>query len=300
MFLTDRITNELGVPDYILTRLREPRFLLALVIPVIDEGERLIAQLGRIRDAAPEVDIIIADGGSTDGSTGADTLYQLGVTTLLTKTGPGKLSAQLRMAIHHCLAQQYVGIITMDGNDKDGADGIRHIATALYEGHDFVQGSRFVQGGHAINTPRNRLLAIRLIHAPIISMAARHRFTDTTNGFRGYSRRILRDSRVAPLRDVFDTYELLAYLPIRASRLGYRVAEVPVTRAYPGSGATPTKIVGIWAQFGLFKILLRAGRSAYDPNSHGSGGYELRSPHNATSRPKFMLFRRRRTAIPRN
>jgi dolichol-phosphate mannosyltransferase len=67
------------------------------------------------------------------------------------------------------------------------------------------------------------------------------------------------------MRDVFDTYELLAYLPIRAARLGHTCAEVPVTRAYPPAGAIPTKIHGRGAQLELVKILGRAAIGRYDP-----------------------------------
>jgi len=170
------------------------------------------------------------------------------------------------MAMHHCLNLSYRAVITMDGNGKDGVDGISIIAAALRDGYDFVQGSRFVPGGHAINTPRDRYLAIRLIHAPLTSLAARRWYTDTTNGFRGHSLRLLEDPQVAPLRNEFDTYELLAYLPIRAARLGYRITEVPVTRAYPRDEATPTKIHGSSAYARMFRILTNATIGGYNPH----------------------------------
>ena len=37
-----------------------------------------------------------------------------------------------------------------------------------------MQGSRFLKGGRAVNTPPVRLLSVRLIHAPVISLTARH------------------------------------------------------------------------------------------------------------------------------
>ena len=70
----------------------------ALVIPVINEGERIRAQLQRIRHANLPLDVIIADGGSSDGSLAPDYMRDVGVTAVLTKTGPGNLGAQLRMA----------------------------------------------------------------------------------------------------------------------------------------------------------------------------------------------------------
>jgi glycosyltransferase involved in cell wall biosynthesis len=262
---TDHVGGRSGLPAYTVTHLRDPERSFALVIPVINENGRLTGQLDRIKATAPDVDVIIADGGSTDGSTTPESLLELGVTTLLTKTGPGKLSAQLRMAIHHCLNLPYRAVITMDGNGKDGVEGIATIAAALRNGYDFVQGSRFIPGGHAINTPHDRYLAIRLIHAPITSLGAGRWYTDTTNGFRGHSRRLLEDPRVAPLREEFDTYELLAYLPIRAARLGYRITEVPVTRTYPREEATPTKIHGTSAHARMLRILASASTGGYNP-----------------------------------
>ena len=68
----------------------------ALVIPVINEGERIRGQLMRIREAVLPVDVIVADGGSTDGALDSAFVSGAGVRAVLTKTGPGKLSAQLR------------------------------------------------------------------------------------------------------------------------------------------------------------------------------------------------------------
>ena len=60
-------------------------------------------------------------------------------------------------------------------------------------------------------------------------------------------------------------YELLAYLSIRATQLGLKACEVPVTRAYPASGATPTKIKGMRGNTDLLRVLLAAARGQYNP-----------------------------------
>lgn len=73
----------------------------------------------------------------------------------------------------------------------------------LEEGYDFIQGSRFIKGGKAINTPIIRYLSVKLLHAPVISLTAKHRFTDTTNAYRAYSMKYLKDKRVQPLRAHF-------------------------------------------------------------------------------------------------
>ena len=237
----------------------------ALVIPVINEGSRIRDQLARIQDANLPVDVIVADGGSTDGSLNSEFVRTVGVRTVLTKTGAGKLSAQLRMAYAWCLNEGYAGIVTIDGNGKDGVEAVADMVERLKEGYDYVQGSRYLPGGLAENTPLERTIANRGIHAPLLSLAGRHWFTDTTNGFRAYSARYLSDPRVQPFRDVFQRYELLFYLTVRAGQIGLKVAQVPVKRRYPLNEATPTKITGVSGKLAVLNQTLSAAVGRFAP-----------------------------------
>ncbi len=238
-----------------------------VLIPIINEGKRIIKELKRAYkyNVADQADIVICDGGSTDGCTEENTLRKLRVNTLLVKQDIGKQGAQLRMGIWWALQRGYKGIITIDGNNKDSIEDVPHFIEKLKEGYDFVQGSRFIKGGQAINTPFIRTISVKCIHAPIISLTAHQRFTDTTNAYRAYSARYLKDKRVQPLRDVFMTYELLAYLSVRATQIGMKACEIPVTRAYPKTGKIPTKISFFKGNSELMKILLRNARGTYNP-----------------------------------
>ena len=224
-----------GVPAYTKAEFAEKKSRYCLLIPVINEGERILAELDRATAA--------------------------GVTT-----GPGKQGAQLRMGIAWALERGYEGVLTIDGNNKDSIESVPLFLAKLKEGYDLIQGSRFIKGGRAVNTPPSRYAAVRLIHAPVISLAAGQWFTDTTNAYRAYSRAYLTHPAVQPLREVFVGYELLAYLSIRATQLGLKACEVPVTRAYPKTGATPTKIKGMRGNADLLKILFRALAGRYNPN----------------------------------
>jgi glycosyltransferase involved in cell wall biosynthesis len=212
-------------------------------------------------------DIVLADGGSSDGSLLLETLPLLGVRTLLVKKGSGRLGAQMRMAFAYALQQGYAGVVTMDGNNKDDPAAVPLFLQALDKGFDHLQGSRFTEAGRAINTPWLRLLGIKLIHAPLISLAAGFRYTDTTNGFRAYSRRFLLDPMVAPFRSIFSGYELHYYLAIRAAHIGYGVKEIPVTRKYPADGPLPTKITPIRGNLLVLKALFQACFHRFDPPS---------------------------------
>jgi dolichol-phosphate mannosyltransferase len=254
------------VPNYDIVEFREKKSKYCICIPVINEGDNIQNQLKKMRKYTDNIDVILADGGSTDGSTKSDFLRNMNIKCLLVKTGPGKLSAQLRMAFAYALREGYEGIITIDGNNKDSVETIPEFIQSLDEGYNFVQGSRFVPGGYGINTPFLRLIAIKLIHAPYISLLAGFRYTDTTNGFRAHSRAFLLDNNVQPFRELFNTYELLAYLSVKAPKLGYKTKEIPVTRSYPKNQKIPTKISPISGNFLLLKILMYLGLRRYEPS----------------------------------
>jgi len=243
-----------------------PKRSYCVVIPVVNEGERIKRLLTRMSSLGiyEVADIILVDGGSHDGSLEQDWLISVGVSGLLIKTGQGRLSAQLRCAYAFSLKHDYAGIVTIDGNDKDDPDAIFEFISALKNGHDFVQASRFISGGVAVNTPASRHFAIRLIHAPLLSLSSGFRWTDTTQGFRGYSRRMLLDPRLSIFRATFSGYELLAYMSYRAPRLGFKCLEIPSARRYP-KDEVPTKISMIRGNLTVLKVLLFACVGFYNP-----------------------------------
>ena len=262
-----RVQGISGVPEYGWEEFRPKASEYCVLIPVINEGERIKKELERARKSGvPEAaDIILCDGGSTDGSMEAECLKPTSVSALLVKYGAGKQGAQLRMGIHFAVYRGYKGVVTIDGNNKESIEDVPKFLKKLEEGYDFIQGSRFIRGGRAVNTPPIRLIALRLLHAPVISLTAGKWYTDTTNAYRGYSMKYLMDDRVQVFRDVFMTYELLAYLSVRADQLGMRTCEIPVTREYPASGKVPTKISFWKGNSELLRILFCNLFRRYNP-----------------------------------
>lgn len=260
--------NIKGVPLFECDEYFTKQTKYCLCIPIINEGERIKLELEMAKKNGIDkmVDIIICDGGSTDGCTEPETLKLLGVNSLLTKKGIGKQGAQLRMGFWWAMQRGYEGIITIDGNNKDSIEDIPKFIKKLDEGYDFIQGSRYVKGGKSINTPLIRHLSVKLIHSPIISLTAKERFTDTTNAYRAHSKKYLEHPQVQPFRDIFMTYELLAYLSVRASQLKLKTCEVPVRREYPKKGKTPTKISFFKGNSELMKILIKNFRGGYKPH----------------------------------
>ncbi|OEE68518.1 glycosyl transferase family 2 [Enterovibrio norvegicus] len=255
----------IDVPEYVEVFNLGKKRKYCVVIFVINEGDKLLSQLSRMKSADINADIVLADGGSTDGSTKPSLLQSFGVSSLLVKTGPGKLGSQMRMAFSWAISNGYEGVVVIDGNNKDSVENVNDFIVQLENGFDHIQGSRFIPGGKAINTPKSRLLGLKLLHVPLMRLASGFKYTDTTNGFRAYSKKFLSSPSVSVFRSVFEGYELHYYLALKAPKLGFKCIEIPVTRTYPKTGKTPTKISPIKGNLGVINKLFRTILNHYDP-----------------------------------
>ena len=97
-----------------------------LLIHIINEGKSIHQELRRAKEHKVDdnVDIVICDGGSQDGSTAEEALKALDVNTLLVKQDEGKQGAQLRMGIWWAIQRGYQGLITIDGNNKASIEDV--------------------------------------------------------------------------------------------------------------------------------------------------------------------------------
>jgi dolichol-phosphate mannosyltransferase len=221
------------VPRYSFEEGESSRHPWVLFIFVYNEGANLERQLSRLPvPDGRDYDVIIGDDGSTDGSCSSQLLARFGLRGIVHLDRHRGLSPNVKAGFAWLLEQNYRGVIMMNGNDRDGVEALPTFISKLSEGYDYVQGSRFIPGGLHANTPRYRLWAIRLVHAPLFSLAAGHRMTDTTNGYRAFSVECLRGMGDGLFSPKFENYEIEQYLAWKALRNGARNCEIPVARIY--------------------------------------------------------------------
>jgi glycosyltransferase involved in cell wall biosynthesis len=241
-----------------------------LLVCAYNEGEKLARQMEAFPPPGERChDTVLVDDGSTDGSTASEALVGWGMRAVLRFPSNRGLSCAIRAGLTWALAQDaYRGVILMNGNNKDDPEALPAFVELLKDGVDYVQGSRFLPGGAGIHTPAFRHWSIRLVHAPLFSLAAGKWMTDTTNGYRAFSRNFLMDPRVRFDREEFRHYEVEQYLAWRAIRLGFRCCEIPVIRRYPAPGKRPvggiSKIRPLVGHWQMLKPLLGLLFRVYD------------------------------------
>lgn len=209
--------------------------MLSVIIPVLDEAENLPQLYRELVDVAGaegySLQMIFVDDGSTDGT--AEIAAAVPGTHLIRHSGNRGIGAAIRTAIRYARDSGYRYIVIMAGNGKDDFREVpRLLGPLLDDTADYVQGSRFLDGGAFENLPLGRLILLRF-HAVFFTLVTGRRTTDASNGFRAYRLALFNDRRINLDQRWLDRYELETYLHMKVHWLKYRVKEVAVSKTYP-------------------------------------------------------------------
>jgi dolichol-phosphate mannosyltransferase len=198
-------------------------------VPTYDERENLAPIVAGIHAAAPQVDVLVVDDDSPDG-TGrlADELAardpRVHVLHRAAKQGLGR--AYLA-GFAWALERGYGLVLEMDA-DFSHDPGYLPTLLAAAEGADLVLGSRYVPGGGTVNWGLGRRLISRGGSAyarAILGVSVR----DLTGGFKCFRREVLEAIDLASVE--CSGYAFQIELTYRALRRGFRVVEVPIVFA---------------------------------------------------------------------
>lgn len=145
------------------------------------------------------------------------------------------VGAAIRKIIEFGLKNKFDICVIMAGNGKDDPSETPILVNpVLNENYDYIQGSRFLEGGSFKNLPFLRKLMIKGF-TTIMFLFTGFKCTDATNGFRAYKFSLFKDKRINLNQNWLDRYELETYLHTKVITLGYKIKEVPVSKNYiPG------------------------------------------------------------------
>jgi dolichol-phosphate mannosyltransferase len=234
-----------------------PEPLVAVIIPALNEA----GKIGRVLDKIPRdgrFEAIVVDDGSTDGT--GDEARTHCAAVVVRHEVRGGVGAAIRDGWKAGLARNRPYLALVSGDDQHEPAELAGALDRLIAGEaDYVQGSRWMQGGHVVGAIGGRGFGTR-VYSVAFSILAFHRVTDATNGFRVFRSELLRDPSIDLDQTWLDSYDLEPYVLYKVIRGRHRVMEYPVTVRYHAAEGY-TKMRGIRDWWRLFRpaFLLRFG-----------------------------------------
>jgi dolichol-phosphate mannosyltransferase len=199
-----------------------------VVIPTYNERENLPLIVARVREATPEVDILVVDDGSPDGTgeladelAAADSRIQV-----MHRTSKDGLGAAYLAGFGRALEQGYDVVVEMDADGSHRPEELPLLLAALAGGADLVIGSRWVAGGTVENWPKSREVLSRGGNTYTRLMLGTQ-LRDATAGYRAFRASALEKIGLAGVDSRGYCFQI--DMALRAIRAGLTVVEVPIT-----------------------------------------------------------------------
>ncbi|OGQ23221.1 MAG: hypothetical protein A3I05_04155 [Deltaproteobacteria bacterium RIFCSPLOWO2_02_FULL_44_10] len=202
-----------------------------ICIPTFNESDNIVPLVEKIYHLLPDIDILVVDDGSTDGTREKiiELTKQYSHLKPFFRKRDGGLAGAILAGFHYAFSHGYEWVLTMDADfSHDPHDIPRFLKLASEEKVDVIIGSRHLRGGgvRGWNWQRHFLHFLSRMYVTLLF----GRFTsDFTNNFKMYR---VDDLRRFPLEEImlrmgpgFVGHTLLIYL---FSREGYRIRELPV------------------------------------------------------------------------
>lgn len=199
-----------------------------VIIPAWNEEAALPAVLAGLHQQLPDCDVVVVNDGSTDRTSEVAKAGKASIVELPYNLGIG---GALRTGFRYAVRHGYQRAVQFDADGQHDPTQIQHLLRALDAGADLAIGSRFaVAGDDASRTAvegyqvgKVRGSAMRLLRFTV-RRVTKQPFTDTSSGFRGFSRPMLGFFAETYPSEYMESVEAL----LMAHRAGFNVVEVPV------------------------------------------------------------------------
>ena len=155
------------------------------IVPAYNEADAIEVVIQELRAFDPELEIVVIDDGSMDGT--AARAEKLGVAVVRLPFNLG-IGGAMQTGYQYALDRGFDLAVQVDGDGQHDPREIALLIQPILDGvADMAVGTRFA-GGRRYQPPFARRIGIQLF-ARVVSLIVRQRVTDTTSGFRAVNRR---------------------------------------------------------------------------------------------------------------
>lgn len=241
-----------------------------VVIPAYNEAEGVGAVVAEVRRHAPDLDILVVDDCSGDGTRAAALAAGAHVITHPINLGDG---AARQTGFKYARALGYRRVVTVDGDGQHDPHSIPDLLAPIDRGEaDLVIGTRFRphRDGARYAAPWDRRLGM-VLFSGLATLLTGQRITDTTSGYRAMNDRAVHLFCTNWYPQTFPDADLL----VTAHRAGLRMVEVPgLFREDPTGRSIHSGITPVYYVFkmclSIFVTLLRRRPRPEEVEPHGS------------------------------
>lgn len=190
-----------------------------VIIPAYNESSNIMPLIARVKQLLPpnEAFVLVVDDGSSDRTAALSLIAGAKVISHCINRGYGHA---LRTGYQYAVSKGYDYAIQIDADGQHDPRHIPELLAAVAYGSDVVVGSRFANGP-TYQIPFFRRAGMLLFR--VLARVAGLNVTDTTSGYRAYSRRAF--IKCLELPWAYPDANLL----IALHRAGMTITEIPVT-----------------------------------------------------------------------
>jgi len=196
-----------------------------VVIPTYNESANLMDVVTRIRSAVPNIDILVVDDNSPDGTGDIAEGARNSQTFVLHRTEKNGLGPAYLAGFAWALEQDYAQVVEMDADGSHQPEQLPIMLAAAQES-DLVIGTRWMPGGQVVNWPTGRRLISRF-GTRYASVLLKLPYTDLTSGYRVLSSDLVKLVLGSKLRTL--GYGFQIEIVLIAEQNSRRIAQVPIT-----------------------------------------------------------------------
>ncbi len=198
-----------------------------VIIPTYNESVNIDQIISRVLEQDPRIEILVVDDNSPDGTAAiVDAIASRQPRVhILHRPGKQGLGTAYVAGFQWALERDYEYVFEMDADFSHDPKHLPEFLRAVRDA-DLVLGSRYLRGRvTVVNWPMPRLLLSYFanIYARVVTGL---KLYDATGGFKCFRRRVLERIDLASVRS--NGYAFQIEMSFRASRLGFRIVEIPI------------------------------------------------------------------------